>query len=431
MIVFGQKYSSSFFSYEWKDESGKLKTTKNRKQKVTMVLRRRNHVTFFILWKNAKEEMKMADAKIEFLFLNEEDMINAGVTDMGRCVEVMTEMFELLGKGDYIMGSKNHNSHGIMIDFPEHPQFAGMPATGPDRRFMAMPSYLGGRFQICGEKWYGSNKENIEKGLPRSILMYTLNDKDTGAPLAYMSANLLSAIRTGAVPGVAAKFLARKDASVASIIGPGVMGKTGIRAVLEAVPGIKTVKVCGRRRVTSEKFVEYMKQYFPEKEYCIVDTHEEAARDSDIICVATSGAATDPELKEEWLKKGALLLLPATIHLDDDFILNRAVNVVDNWKMWECWEDEYQYSYYEKLEMLGAYYLDLMHDGKMKREQIIEMGDIVAGKTAGRRSEDDIVLFTTGGMPVEDAAWGCEIYRNALKKGIGTKLKLWDSPAMA
>ena len=87
MIVFGQKYSSSFFSYEWKDESGKLKTTKNRKQKVTMVLRRRNHVTFFILWKNAKEEMKMADAKIEFLFLNEEDMINAGVTDMGRCVE--------------------------------------------------------------------------------------------------------------------------------------------------------------------------------------------------------------------------------------------------------------------------------------------------------------------------------------------------------
>ena len=77
-------------------------------------------------------------SKVEFLFLNEEDMIKAGVTDMGRCVDVMTEMFELLGKGDYIMGSKNHNSHGIMIDFPENPKFEGMPKTGPDRRFMAM-----------------------------------------------------------------------------------------------------------------------------------------------------------------------------------------------------------------------------------------------------------------------------------------------------
>lgn len=64
-------------------------------------------------------------SKVEFLFLNEEDMIKAGVTDMGRCVDVMTEMFELLGKGDYIMGSKNHNSHGIMIDFPENPKIRG------------------------------------------------------------------------------------------------------------------------------------------------------------------------------------------------------------------------------------------------------------------------------------------------------------------
>lgn len=373
----------------------------------------------------------MSDSKIEFLFLNEEDMIQAGVTDMGRCVEVMAEMFELLGKGDYVMGSKNHNSHGIMLEFPKTPDFEGMPAAGPDRRFMAMPSYLGGRFQVCGEKWYGSNKENVKKGLPRSILMYTLNDKDTGAPLAYMSGNLLSAIRTGAVPGVAAKYLAKKDASVASIIGPGVMGKTGIHAVLEAVPGIRIVKVCGRRRESSEGFVEYMKDYFPDKEYVIVETHEEAVRGSDIICLATSGAAEDPEVKEEWLNKGALLLLPATVCLEDDFILNRAVNVVDNWKMWECWEAEYDYPYYEKLEMLGAYYLDLLHSGKMEKTQIIEMGDIVAGKIPGRQSEDDIILFTTGGMPVEDAAWGYEIYQNALKRGIGTKLKLWDVPAMA
>lgn len=62
---------------------------------------------------------------------------------------------------------------------------------------MAIPAYLGGDYQMAGVKWYGSNIENKEKGLPRSILRMTLSDKDTGAPIAFMSADLLSAYRTG------------------------------------------------------------------------------------------------------------------------------------------------------------------------------------------------------------------------------------------
>ena len=86
--------------------------------------------------------------------------------------------------------------------------------------FMAMPAYLGGSHQMAGMKWYGSNVENKKVGLPRSILMMMLNDKDTGAPLALMSANLVSAYRTGGIPGVGAKYLARKRLRVVSIIGP-------------------------------------------------------------------------------------------------------------------------------------------------------------------------------------------------------------------
>lgn len=96
-----------------------------------------------------------------------------------------------------------------------------MPKPTADRRMMAMPAYLGGNFQTAGAKWYGSNIANREKGLPRSILMFTLNDADTGAPLAHMSANLLSAYRTGAIPGVGARHLARKDAKVIGLAGPG------------------------------------------------------------------------------------------------------------------------------------------------------------------------------------------------------------------
>src|SRR5580692_4944339 len=173
-------------------------------------------------------------------------MIRAGVTDMSSCVDTMEEMFALLHHGDYRMAGANNNSHGSVVVFPGSSPFPAMPKPTPDRRFMAMPAYLGGRFRTAGMKWYGSNIENREKGLPRSILMFVLNDADTGAPLAFMSANLLSAYRTGAVPGVGARHLARKDSKVVGILGPGVMAKTSLSAFMTVCPQIDTVKVKGR-----------------------------------------------------------------------------------------------------------------------------------------------------------------------------------------
>ncbi|WP_262927366.1 Rossmann-fold NAD(P)-binding domain-containing protein [Phytohalomonas tamaricis] len=109
----------------------------------------------------------------------------------------------------------------VMIVFPEDSPFPNMPKPTADSRMMAMPAYLGGSFCTASVKWYGSNIANREKGLPRSILMFTLSDADTGAPLAYMSANLLSAYRTGTIPGVGARHLARKDARTIGLLGPG------------------------------------------------------------------------------------------------------------------------------------------------------------------------------------------------------------------
>lgn len=174
----------------------------------------------------------MAYPKVDFLYLNEEDMVRAGVKDMAGCIDAMEEMFKLMKVGDYRMGGANGNSHGCMVMFPPSSPFPEMPVDGPDRRFMAMPAYLGGMFDMAGMKWYGSNCANKEKGLPRSILMLTLNDKDTGAPVAYMSANILSAYRTGAVPGVGYKHLSKPDAKVVAIIGPGVMSKTALAAIM-------------------------------------------------------------------------------------------------------------------------------------------------------------------------------------------------------
>ena len=157
------------------------------------------------------------DTRIKFLYLSEPDMIKAGVKNMDQCVEAMEDLLVTLNKGDYVMAGVNHNSHGAQVIFPDDPQFEGMPKNADDRRFMAMPAYLGGKYQMAGMKWYGSNCENKASGLPRSILMMMLNDKDTGAPLALMSANLVSCYRTGAIPGVGAKYLAGKDSETVTI----------------------------------------------------------------------------------------------------------------------------------------------------------------------------------------------------------------------
>ena len=375
------------------------------------------------------------DTKIKFLYLSEPDMIKAGVKDMDSCVEAMEDLLLTLNKGDYVMGGKNHNSHGCMVTFPDNPQFPGMPKNADDRRFMAMPAYLGGRYQMAGMKWYGSNIENKEKGLPRSILMMMLNDKDTGAPLALMSANLLSSYRTGGIPGVGAKYLARKDAKTVAIIGPGVMGKTSLSAFVSVRPGIDTVKIKGRGKRSLDSFVKFVKEECPQiKNIEICDTIEDAVRDSDIISFTTTVGNKEsefPYIDESWVKKGALISMPSAARFEEDFIVKRCKKVVDTSTLYEAWEEEYPYPSYDQLQIIGTKFTDLKHEGKIKREDIVDIADIITGKCAGRESDDEIIIYSVGGMPVEDIAWGGTVYRNALKNGIGVELPLWDTPEMA
>ncbi len=379
----------------------------------------------------------MSEAKIDFLYLNEQDMIEAGVMDMKGCVEALDDMFRLMKMGDYRMGGSNGNSHGVMMTFPPEPEFPNMPKDGPDRRFMAMPAYLGGQFDMVGMKWYGSNVENKKKGLPRSVLMLTLNDKDTGAPIAYMSANILSAYRTGAVPGVGYKYFARDDAKTIGIIGPGVMGKTAFEAAMAVRPGIDTVKIKGSSptSASSTAFKAFVEERYPSvKNIVIVDTNEEAVRDCDIVSIAPSVPTGDPALypfvEESWIKPGAVISCAAAARFDDDFLINRARNVADNIMLYEAWAEEIPYPAYESIPMPAVHCMDLIHDGKMTIDQIDDLGDAMIGKIPMHRKENEIVVYSVGGMPIEDVAWGTIVYRNAIEKGIGTKLNLWDVPVL-
>ena len=375
------------------------------------------------------------NTRIDFIYLSEQDMIKAGVTDMPACVDTMEEMFGLLYHGDYRMAGANNDSHGAMVMFPENSPFPTMPKPTADRRFMAMPAYLGGRFCTAGVKWYGSNIANREKGLPRSILMFTLNDADTGAPLAHMSANLLSAYRTGAVPGVGARHLARKDSKVVGILGPGVMAKTSLSAFMATCPAIDTVKVKGRGQKSLDSFLSWIAETFPQiTTVQVVDTIEAVVRDSDIVTYCNSGEVGDPStypiVKREWVKPGTFLSMPALCNIDEGMEKSDVRKVLDNTGLYEAWFDELPKPAHKYVPIIGVKFMDMIAEGKMSHDEIEDIGKIVAGDAPGRRNDEEIIIMSVGGMPVEDVAWGTVVYRNAIERGIGVKLNLWDVPVL-
>ena len=376
----------------------------------------------------------MAYPEIEFLYLSEPDMIEAGVTDVLKCTECMEDVLKTLDIGDYRMGGENGNSHGCMIQFPDNPEFPTMPKNGPDRRFMAMPAYLGGKFCTAGVKWYGSNVENRNIGFPRSILMVTLNDKDTGAPIAYMSGNLISAYRTAAIPGAGVKALAREDAKVLGIVGPGVINSITVETFAALRPTLDTLKIKGRGKASIDRCIAYVKEKCPQfKNIIVCDTREECVRDSDIMSFATStptgGQSTYPYIEPEWIKPGALLCGMGAMNTSEELIMDPKTKlVVDNTGLYNSWAEEYPYPTFDTWFLIGSKFTDMIHEGKLTEDRMEDLGGILRGRLPGRESDDQIIIYSIGGMPIEDVAWGRTVYDNAVEKGIGTKLKLWDKP---
>ena len=377
----------------------------------------------------------MSYPEVSILYLNEKDMLAAGVGDGAKCTDCMEELLKLLDKGNYRMGGENGNSHGCMISFPENPEFPEMPKNGPDRRFMAMPAYVGGKFDLAGMKWYGSNVDNRDKGLPRSILIVMLNDKETGAPLSLMSGNLISAYRTAAVPGVGVKHFVKKGSRVLGIVGPGVINCIAVKTFAAVCPTLDTLKIKGRGQASIDRCIQFVKENVPQiKNIVVCDTLEACIRDSDVVNFATStamgvGEAAYPFVKTEWIKPGAVMCLPGAANFEESLLLDpRTKLLVDNIKLYEAWATEYPYPTYDMVYILGSKLMDLAHEGKLDKSRIHDLGAILNGKLPGRESDDQIVLYSVGGMPVEDVAWGKEVYDYAKANGIGTELKLWDEP---
>jgi ornithine cyclodeaminase/alanine dehydrogenase-like protein (mu-crystallin family) len=372
----------------------------------------------------------MNGQKVEFLFLSQEDAIRAGALDMHKCVETMDEVFRLLWKGDCLMGGPTGNNHGFRLWFPSKPRGPNMPVDAPGRRFMSMIGYLGGQFNVCGNKWYGANIDNPQKrNLPRSILILTLNDPLTGAPIAIMDANIISAMRTGAIAGLGAKYLAKKDAEVAGIIGAGVISRTCLMAMYVSMEGLKEVKVFDTIGSKAEEFSEEMSERLGIHVHP-VSSLEEALSNCDAVNVAIAGK-NKAELRSEWFKRGIFVCLSSSgVEIPDELWLGSRL-VADNCRQ--------QIEAREEADRLPEGILPhqrvqqptlqkLIELGKLKDDDIEDLAEIAFGRKAGNSEDERTVIFTSFGMALEDLAWGYMIYTKAVEQGIGQKLTMWEEP---
>lgn len=180
---------------------------------------------------------------VEIRVLSQADAIDCDVTDMDACVDAMVDVFDLYDQGRVLMGANGEHVHGMVTRFPGGLETAEDFEPGPDRRFSAMPAYVGGDVHAMGIKWYGSNVANAKRGLPRSIHAIVLNDPTSCQPYCLMDGQVESAMRTGAVAGLGAASVQGDRARTATIVGPGVIGQTAARGLDAALDGLDRILV--------------------------------------------------------------------------------------------------------------------------------------------------------------------------------------------
>jgi ornithine cyclodeaminase len=228
---------------------------------------------------------------------------------------------------------------------------------------------------------------------------------ETGELLALMNASAITAIRTAAVSAVATRSLAREDAGELAIIGSGVQARAHIEA-MACVRPIKRVRVASSRFKNAKKFAD---ELGPRYSFSIepAESVESAVRGADLIVTATT--ATGPILKLEWIQPGAHLnvvgsSIPSTREVDTATMAAASLFV-----------DRRESTINE-----GGDYLFALREGAIGPDHIKgELGELLTGERSGRTSPDDITLFKSLGLAVEDLASADYVYRKAqtIKKG--------------
>jgi thiomorpholine-carboxylate dehydrogenase len=259
----------------------------------------------------------------------------------------------------------------LMLPVAEHQGF-----------FATMPAYAAGALGAKLVTFYPGNQ-----GIPTHHALILLFRPDTGEPLVTMDGRLITEMRTAAVSAVATRHLARTDASTLAILGSGVQAGSHLEA-LRLVREFRDVRVWSPRHAG-----DFAKRFGVRA----AETAEQAVRGADVVVVATSSRT--PVLRGEWLSPGSHVNAVGACRPDwrelDDEVVRRAR------------------LYVESREAATREAGDVIAAG----EVFAEIGEVVAGARPGRRTAEEVTLFKSVGVAVEDVVAADLVYREALRTG--------------
>jgi ornithine cyclodeaminase/alanine dehydrogenase-like protein (mu-crystallin family) len=261
------------------------------------------------------------------------------------------------------------------------------------------------RLGVYGLKAYTASR----KGARFLVLLY---ESETGDLLAMIEADRLGQMRTGAASGVATKYMALESADTVGIFGAGWQAESQLMAIC-AVRRIKSIRVYSRGREHREAFARKMTSLL-RVEVTAVQCPEEAVRSQSIVVTATT--AREPVLKGEWIEPGTHLNAAGS-----NFLSKTEVDVETIRRARIIAVDSIEQSKMESGDLLPA-----IDRGVISWESVTELGRIVAGRDAGRSSNQDITLFKSNGVALEDISTALRVYKLARERGLGEEIELWQ-----
>jgi ornithine cyclodeaminase len=304
--------------------------------------------------------------------------------DMEGCIDAMAEALAALARGELTMPLRS------------------MFAPGDGSLIGLMPSHRAGGSPAYALKTVCVFPDNPQRGLDAHQGTVTLFDGETGEVRALLNASAVTAIRTAAVSGVATRLLAREDAGELAILGAGVQARTHVQA-MRAVRPFERIRVHSRTREHAEEFAGEVGAE-------VAPSAEEAVRGADVVVTATSSAET--VLFRDWLDPGThvnavggrppqMRELDARVIADSSFYVDRR----------------------ESTEAEAGDYRDALESGAIQPGHIRgEIGEILIGSVPGRQSDDELTVFRSMGLAVEDLAAAEYVVRRAREQGVGAEV---------
>lgn len=321
----------------------------------------------------------------EVLVLSHDDVRR--LLPMEECIELMSQALADLALGQAWQPLR------FVVRPPDEESLMGL-----------MPAHRSGPRPAYGLKTVCIFPGNPARGLDMHQGGVLLFDGETGAPLALVNASAVTAIRTAAVSAVATRALARSDARVLAMLGAGVQARAHLDAMARVRP-FERARVWSRTRENTEAFASEADAPFPVE---AVESAEAAVRGADVVVTATS--AREPIVKREWLAAGAHVnavgsSIPTTRELDAATVSAAALFADSR----------------ESLVNESGDYLFAVEEAGIGPDHIrAELGEVLAGSREGRRSAEELTVFKSLGLAVEDLAAAEHVYARAVSEKVGT-----------